>query len=408
MDSLSTQSPSRVSNGFSLVEALLAISLFSLILMLFAGSFYYGQEATALTGDRQQAILYAHEGLEAVRNIRDDDFADLEAGSYGVEIDNNRWELTENTEVTSKYERQILVTNVDEVRRDVESIVTWQQRPGRDGQITLATRLTNWREQVSASPLVVQGKTTSEWGSGYCYVFTITNTGDQPAPTWELTFDVTQFSIYSNWNGDYDLQGGTYTVTPENYNRNIPPGGSVNDIGYCANKTGTPFLPENLQATIPQQSTENLVYSIELTSDWSSGYCAELQITNQGQDTVSTWETYIDTNDSSINDTWNANYTSVGGGIYRVTPLSWNSEVEPGETISSPGFCADKTGANYTPTITDGPPGNSGGNQGGGNQGNGGGNQGGGNQGGNSGNGNGGGPPGQGGGGPGNGGGPPN
>jgi cellulase/cellobiase CelA1 len=343
------------SDGFSLVEALLAVALFALFSYGLATAYFYGQEASVLAGERARAVLYAQEGIEAVRSIRGDDFVNLEDGTFGLEIIPGQWELSGNSDTDDIFNREIDISSETDDIKQISSTVTWQQNKQRDGEVLLVSRLTSWQKSAGSSPLITSSQTSSEWGSGYCYLFSITNTSSGVVTAWELTFDVTQFSIYTTWDGNYSLLNGVYTVTPKNYNSQIPPGGTVDNIGYCANKTGNPFLPENIQATIPEEPEEDLSYEVLLTSEWGSGYCADIEITNNGDEAASTWETFIELNDSSIYDTWNADYTFVSGGVYQVTPLSWNGNVDPGETIDSPGFCANKTGPNFAPNITEEP-----------------------------------------------------
>src|SRR3990167_8865223 len=61
----------QANNGFSLIEVILASSVFILLVTALVGAYLYGQESTALAGSRARATLLAEEGLEAVRNIRD-------------------------------------------------------------------------------------------------------------------------------------------------------------------------------------------------------------------------------------------------------------------------------------------------------------------------------------------------
>lgn len=63
--------------GFSLVEVILSTAIFGLLVTTLVGGFLYGQEATFLAGSRARATMLAEEGIEAVRNIRDADFANL-------------------------------------------------------------------------------------------------------------------------------------------------------------------------------------------------------------------------------------------------------------------------------------------------------------------------------------------
>jgi len=84
--------------GFSLVEVILAGSVFILIATVLVGAIIYGQESTVLSGKRVQAVFLAEEGLEVVRNIRDDDFSNLIDGTYGLQVVGGRWNIAGSSE----------------------------------------------------------------------------------------------------------------------------------------------------------------------------------------------------------------------------------------------------------------------------------------------------------------------
>lgn len=136
----------RANNGFSLIEVLLSVSLFSFVITALVGAFIYGQESTAISGTRSRAILLAEEGLEASRNIRDKSFADLTNGEHGLAIsESNRWVFSETSDIADIFTRQIVISAIDANRKQVISTVTWRQTPQRSGSVSLITYLTNWR-----------------------------------------------------------------------------------------------------------------------------------------------------------------------------------------------------------------------------------------------------------------------
>lgn len=132
--------------GFSLVEILLSVSLFSFVITALVGAFIYGQESTAISGTRSRAIFLAEEGLEASRNIRDKSFANLADGGHGLAIsENNNRTFSGTSDATDIFTRQIAISAIDANRKQVISTVTWRQTPQRSGSISLTTYLTNWR-----------------------------------------------------------------------------------------------------------------------------------------------------------------------------------------------------------------------------------------------------------------------
>lgn len=130
--------------GFSIVEVLLASSLLVLLVTGLVGAYLYGEESTALAGNRARANMLAEEGLEAVRNIRDAGFASITDGTYGLATTGNHWSLSGSQDVSDIFTRWIVISSIDANRKNVTSNITWQQDPSRTGTVSLATRLTNW------------------------------------------------------------------------------------------------------------------------------------------------------------------------------------------------------------------------------------------------------------------------
>ncbi|MEK7188008.1 MAG: hypothetical protein AAB691_04150 [Patescibacteria group bacterium] len=130
--------------GFSVVEVLLAASIFALIVTALLGVYLYGQESTALAGSRARASMLAEEGLEAVESIRDAGFVNLVDGTYGLATTSNYWNLSGTSNTIDIFTRQIAISAIDDKRKHVTSTVTWQQNNQRTGIVQLVTRFTNW------------------------------------------------------------------------------------------------------------------------------------------------------------------------------------------------------------------------------------------------------------------------
>jgi hypothetical protein len=133
-----------VTNGFSLVEVILAGSIFMLFVSALIGALIYGQESTVLSGSRVQAVFLADESLEAVRNIRDEDFANLSDGSYGLQIVGGNWNLAGTSDTVGIFTRQINISTIDVNTKQITATITWQQNAQRQGTVSLTTYLTYW------------------------------------------------------------------------------------------------------------------------------------------------------------------------------------------------------------------------------------------------------------------------
>lgn len=133
--------------GFSVVEVLLASTVFALLATALIGAVIFGRESMATAGARGRAVLIAEEGLEAARNIRDNNFADLTDGNHGLVIAANQWLFSGTSDPIYPFTRQLTISTPSANHKQVVSTVTWQQTPTRTGTVALTTYLTNWRAQ---------------------------------------------------------------------------------------------------------------------------------------------------------------------------------------------------------------------------------------------------------------------
>lgn len=107
-----------------------------------------------------EAQTYVEEGIEASRNIRDQDFLDLVTGSHGINLESDGWVFTGSSELIDGYFLRTIV--VDDVYRDgngdivdsggsldlntkkVTSTVTWTYKGVFPRSLSLTHYLTNW------------------------------------------------------------------------------------------------------------------------------------------------------------------------------------------------------------------------------------------------------------------------
>ncbi len=130
--------------GFSIIEVILAGTVFSLIVTALVGAFIYGRESTMLSGARTRATSLAEEGLEAVRNIRDENFTNLTDGTYGLAVSGGQWTLIGAPDIVDGFTREIIISTADASTKSIIVNVTWQQNQQRNGLIALMSYFTNW------------------------------------------------------------------------------------------------------------------------------------------------------------------------------------------------------------------------------------------------------------------------
>jgi hypothetical protein len=188
--------------GFSVIEALVASVIFTILIMAFLGSFLLFQKSYLFYGDENRGALVAEEGLEAVRNIYDESFDILIDGTYGLDYSSGKWQFLGSLDVEGIYKRSIVISTVDSDTKKVISNVTWQRSNLSDGSLSLFSYFTNWRKLVSQD-----GCITADTGSA-CF--------DSPSNYQLLTnitiknncdYDVSINSVTMDWNNIIKLQG---------------------------------------------------------------------------------------------------------------------------------------------------------------------------------------------------------
>lgn len=188
-------------SGFSVVEVLLAATLFAMLATAIVGALVYGQQATTFAGERVRANAIASEGLEAIRNIRDASYSNLADGTYGLAQSSNTWGFSGSSDTTGIFTRQVTIASNGTNRKAVTSTVTWPQGLGT-AQTSTTTELTNWMASLAKTwPNAVQSASYDASGTvdaikvatvgNYAYVvrasgspnFLVVNVSNPAAPT---------------------------------------------------------------------------------------------------------------------------------------------------------------------------------------------------------------------------------
>lgn len=136
------------SRGVTLVEIVVAIAVLGIIFATLGGTIIFGIRNSKFSGERDRATFIASEGIEAVRNIRDNDFANLIDGSYGLSIVGNEWVLTGSQDVIDEFTRTVDISSVNANIKEISSTVSWDQATARPGSVSVITRLANWMQEI--------------------------------------------------------------------------------------------------------------------------------------------------------------------------------------------------------------------------------------------------------------------
>lgn len=85
-------------------------------------------------------------------------------------------------------------------------------------------------------------------------------------------------------------------------------------------------------------------------SDWGSGYCAAVTLSNEGPSPVTSWSVVVELNQSKVTNAWGA-ALAPNGTRGKFAPAGTGSAIQPGQAVSF-GFCSASTGSNHRPILT--------------------------------------------------------
>jgi len=132
--------------GFSVIELLIAIAIFVLFTASISVLMFSGEDLNRLNMKSYRALLYAQEGLEAVRTMRDGTWQNLSSGDHGLDLMENEWIFSGTSDVIDNtYRRTITLTAINEDKYEVLSKINWFNNYGEEKEISLKTYLTNWQ-----------------------------------------------------------------------------------------------------------------------------------------------------------------------------------------------------------------------------------------------------------------------
>ncbi|QQS60849.1 MAG: prepilin-type N-terminal cleavage/methylation domain-containing protein [Candidatus Moraniibacteriota bacterium] len=151
--------------GFSVVEAVVATAIFSIIVASIMTSIFSTNRIVFFSGEKSRATFLAEEGLEATKSIRDKDFENLIDGTYGLDTQGGEWIFSGSQDIQDIFTRSITISSLNENTKKVQSTIQWTQ-DSEEKIVTLESRLTNWKiskMQTNRGMLVFgDGGTTSD------------------------------------------------------------------------------------------------------------------------------------------------------------------------------------------------------------------------------------------------------
>ena len=183
-------------------------------------------------------------------------------------------------------------------------------------------------------------KIGSEWENNRTVEVNIKNTGEESILNWALKYDVGG-EMSNLWNSKLYDKGEDYVIIKNNgYNYEIEPEQSVS-CGYIVTGKET-VIPEDIELC-SRRIDVSTGYDVDfnITSDWHTGFQAEVTIENTSTEPIEAWTLLFDGN-FTINNIWNAKLLSSENGKYEVANQLWTTPIKAGESASF-GFTADKS-----------------------------------------------------------------
>jgi cellulase/cellobiase CelA1 len=109
---------------------------------------------------------------------------------------------------------------------------------------------------------------------------------------------------------------------------------------------------QNDESTPAVQALAGRGISVSLTykSDWKSGYCSRVLVTNTGTESLQDWQIVINLGQARLTQVNNANSNLVGARM-TVTSPNRNSRIAAGDSASFDFCAANAGGSDYHPTL---------------------------------------------------------
>lgn len=190
-----------------------------------------------------------------------------------------------------------------------------------------ALRLNNWSSNYVS---------TNDWWH---------TTGSMPASYTDWSSIPAYVSGARVWGSEPGGTGPTAT------NTSVPPTHTNTPIGPTATRTNTPVVPTATNTSVPPTATaftSSCQVTYTVSSQWGSGFNADVTIKNNGSALNSWTLTWAFPGNQQITNAWNTNATQSGKNVTAVN-MPYNGNIPTGGTASF-GFGASYSGTNSVPS----------------------------------------------------------
>ena len=137
--------------GFSLVEILLTVSIFTMTILAIASFLSTNDNSLKYSSQYNEANYYLIQGLEAVKNISDNSYSGLNNGTYGLMESGSVWQLLGSSDNINGYIRKVIITSPDAFSKNVTTQIQWLNANNQIQTVSANLTLKNWN-RYGATP----------------------------------------------------------------------------------------------------------------------------------------------------------------------------------------------------------------------------------------------------------------
>jgi hypothetical protein len=203
------------------------------------------------------------------------------------------------------------------------------------------------QQSLTTTPITASVAVTSSWSGGYCATVKVTNKTSTTMSGWTVLVQMNASTLTTIWNASSSVASRQLTATSLASNAWLATGAST-EFGFCT--SGATGKPSVVSATgMPVTAVPSGLAAKLVISPSSTGYSANVVITNNATTTAWTWAVVVELAQSKVTNVWSAS-SSVTGSRLRLGPVAQNSVLAPGASTTV-GFSATKTGTNYLPSV---------------------------------------------------------
>ncbi|MCM1008384.1 MAG: cellulose binding domain-containing protein [Ruminococcus flavefaciens] len=159
---------------------------------------------------------------------------------------------------------------------------------------------------------------------------TLRNDSDEIIQNWSLAYAVTG-EIEGIWNAEiYKQDGNKYLIKNAKHNKDIPAGGQV-EFGYTL-KDCDNSIPNFIYSSKRADKTDGYEINFNVDPQWDNGFNASVEITNNSDEKIYSWE--LGTNKNfSVNNVWGADLIENCDGYFKITGDYPQTDIEANSSV---------------------------------------------------------------------------